>query len=55
MPQTVCALLIATDAARLAVFASDRSRPLTHIQRARIVLHSAERPNVKDVARRGGR
>ena len=34
MAQTVCVLLDATDAARLAVMASDRYRPLKHIQRA---------------------
>jgi len=43
MAQTVCVLLDATDAARLAAIASDRSRPLKHTQRARVVLLSAER------------
>ena len=52
MAQTVCVLLDATDAARLAAIASDRFRPLKHIQRARIVLLSAERLSVQDVARR---
>ncbi|KAB1077266.1 helix-turn-helix domain-containing protein [Methylobacterium soli] len=54
MAQTVCVLLDITDAARLAAIASDRSRPLKHIQRARIVLLSAERLSVQDVARRAG-
>jgi hypothetical protein len=54
MAQTVCVLLDTSDAARLAAIASDRSRPLRHIQRARIVLLSAERLNVQDVARRAG-
>ena len=51
MAQTVCVLLDATDAARLAVIASDRARPLKHIQRVRMVLLSAERLSFQDVAR----
>ncbi len=47
MAQTVCVLLAATDAVRLVAIASDRSRPLKHIQRARIVLLSAERLSVR--------
>ena len=43
MAQTVCVLLDATGAARLAAIASDRSRSLRHTQRGRIVLLSAER------------
>ncbi|SFM87985.1 Homeodomain-like domain-containing protein [Methylobacterium pseudosasicola] len=54
MAQTVCVLLDATDVARLVAIASDRCRPLKHIQRARIVPLSAERLNVQDVARRAG-
>jgi len=54
MSQTVCVLLDATDAARLAAIASDRSRQLKHTKRARIVLLSAERFCVQDVARRAG-
>lgn len=54
MAQTVCVLLDATGAARLAAIASDRSRPLKHTQRAHIVLLSAERLSVQDVARRAG-
>ena len=54
MAQTVCVLLDASDAARLVAIASDRSRPLKHTQRARIVLLSAERFCVQDVARRAG-
>ncbi len=38
----------------LAAIASDRSRPLKHTQRAHIVLLSAERLSVQDVARRAG-
>ena len=54
MVQTVCLLLTPTDAQRLAEIASNHSRPLKHIQRARIVLLSAERLRVQNVARRAG-
>ncbi len=50
MAQTVCVLLDASDAARLDAI----SRPLKHTQRARIILLSAERLSVQDVARRAG-
>ena len=42
------------DRSRLMVIAGDRSRPLKHIQRARIVLYSAQRLPVKQVALRAG-
>ena len=42
----------AEDRARLAAVAGDRRRPLKHVQRARIVLHSADRLSVAEVARR---
>jgi hypothetical protein len=45
-------LVIAEERARLAAIAGDRSRPLKHVRRARIVLHSADRPSVVEVARR---
>ncbi len=45
---------IASGWRRLEAIASDRSRPLKHIQRANIVLHSAERLAVLEVARRAG-
>ena len=54
MAQTVCVIPDATDTARLAAIADDRSRPLKHIQRARIVLLSAERLSVQNVARQAG-
>ncbi|APT33495.1 hypothetical protein MCBMB27_04204 [Methylobacterium phyllosphaerae] len=54
MAQTLCAPHDATDAARLVAIARDRSRRLKHIQRARIVLLSAERMSAQDVARRAG-
>ena len=52
MAQTVSLIVSPDDHARLAAIASDRSRPLKHIQRARIVLLSAERLPVLEVARR---
>jgi len=54
MAQTVCVLIGAEDRARLAAILGDRSRPLKHVQRARIVLLSAERLPVLEVARRAG-
>ncbi len=44
----------ADERARLAAVVGDRSRPLKHVQRARIVLFSAERLPVLEVARRAG-
>jgi transposase len=54
MSQTVSIILCGEDRKRLEAVASDRSRPLKHIQRARIVLHSADRLSVLEVARRTG-
>lgn len=54
MAQTVNILLGDEDRKRLDAIASDRSRPLKHIQRAKIILHSAERLPVLEVARRAG-
>src|SRR5918997_4514706 len=54
MAQTVCVLLTSAEKARLAAILSDRSRPLKHIQRAKIVLLSAERLSVLEVAGRAG-
>jgi transposase len=54
MAQTVSVIVSAEDRARLAAIVSDRSRPLKHVQRARIVLHSADRLAALDVARRAG-
>ncbi len=44
----------AEDSSRLTAIVGDRSRPLKHVQRARIVLLSAERLPVLEVARRAG-
>ena len=54
MSQGVCVIVGAEDRARLAAVVGDRSRPLKHVQRARIVLLSAERLSVLAVARRTG-
>jgi transposase len=54
MAQTVCPLVSAADRARLAAIAADRNRPQKHAQRARIILTSAERLSVLEVARRSG-
>ena len=54
MAQTVSVIVSTEDGARLAAIIGDRSRPLKHIQRARIVSFSAERLPVLEVARRAG-
>ena len=54
MAQTVCVLLDDTTTSQLAGIASDRSLPLKHILRARIVKLLAARLSVQDVARRAG-
>lgn len=51
MAQTVSIIINTEDRERLAAVAGDRSRPLKHVQRARIVLLSAERLTVQEVAR----
>ncbi|KQO70645.1 IS630 family transposase [Methylobacterium sp. Leaf88] len=54
MAQTVCVLLDEAARARLTSIICDRSRPFKHVQRAPIVLLSAERLSVLEVARRAG-
>jgi len=54
MAQTVCVIVSAEDRARLAAIIGDRSRPLKHVQRARIVLHSADRLPALEISRRAG-
>ena len=54
MAQTVCVLLDEADRSRLIEIAAARSRPLTPVLRARIVLLSAERRSVLEVAREAG-
>jgi hypothetical protein len=47
-------IVSAEDRARLATIIDDRNRPLKHIQRAQIILFSADRLPVLQVARRVG-
>ena len=54
MAQTVCSFLSAGDRQRLAAIVTDRNRPQKHVARAWIILHSAERLGVAEVARRAG-
>ena len=51
MAQDVCVLVNAEDRVRLAAIAGDRSRPHKHVLRARIILQSADRLPVLNVAR----
>jgi len=50
MAQTVSILVSPADRARLTAILGDRNRPLKHIQRAKIVLFSADRLPVLEVA-----
>ena len=54
MAQTVSIVLDSEDRKQLETIAVDRSRPLKHIQRAKIVLFSADRLPVLEVTRRAG-
>ena len=54
MAQDICVIVGAVDRARLAAVVGDRRRPLKHVQRARVVLASANRSPVAEVARRAG-
>ena len=54
MAHMVCPLISAEDRARLATIAADRNRPQKHAARARIILASADRLDVAEVARRAG-
>ena len=54
MAQMVCPWVSAADRQRLAAILADRNRPQKHVARARIILHSAERLEVAEVARRAG-
>ncbi len=49
MAQDVCVIVGAEDRACLAAVVGDRRRPLKHVQRARIVLASANRSPVAEV------
>jgi hypothetical protein len=52
MAQNVCPLVSAEDRARLEAVVADRSRAQKHVARARIILGSADRLTVAEVARR---
>jgi len=54
MAQTVCILLSSEDRLRLAAVIGDRNSSQKHALRAKIVLYSAERRSVFDVARLSG-
>ena len=54
MAQEVCVIVGMEDRARLVAIINDRNRPLKHIQRAHIILFSADRLPVLQVARRAG-
>lgn len=54
MAQTVAVIVSVEDRARCAAIIGDRSRLLKHMQRARIILHSAERLPALEVPRRAG-
>lgn len=50
MAQTVCVLLSALDRLRLEAIATDRNQPRKHVERARVVLLSANGRRVQQVA-----
>jgi Homeodomain-like domain len=52
--QIVCPLVSAEDRARLQAIVADRNRAQKHVARARIILGSAERLSVAEVAKRAG-
>ena len=54
MAQTVCPLGLGCVRQRLAAVLADRNRPQKHVARARVILASAERLDVAEVARRAG-
>src|SRR5215469_11685503 len=54
MAQTVCVVLSTVEREQLAAIAADRSRPRKHVERARIVLASADRHSAQQVAQRVG-
>ena len=50
MAQTVCVIVSAAPREQLAAIATDRNRPRKHVERARIVPASADRPSPHQVA-----
>jgi hypothetical protein len=53
-PQVVCPWVSAANRQRLATVVADRNRPQKHVARVQIILASAERLDVAEVARRAG-
>jgi len=54
MAQSVCLVVSAGDRARLEASVADRNRPRKHVARARLVLLSADRPDVAAMGRQAG-
>ena len=54
MAQQVCVVLSTTERELLAAIAGDRNRPRKHVERARILLASADRVSAQQVAHRIG-
>ena len=54
MAQQVCVVLSPVEREQLAAIAADRNRPRKHVERARIVLASADRHSAQQVAQRVG-
>jgi hypothetical protein len=50
MAQTVCVVLNTAEREQLAAIVADRNRPRKHVERARIVLASADRGSAQQVA-----
>ena len=50
MAQQVCVVLSAAEREQLAVITADRNRPRKHVERARIVLASADREPAQRIA-----
>jgi hypothetical protein len=50
MAQQVCVVLSIAERKQLAAIAADRNRPRKHVERARIVLASADRHSAQRVA-----
>ena len=54
MAQQVCVVLSTAERERLAAIAADRNRPRKHVERARIVLASADRASAQRIAQSVG-
>ena len=50
MAQTICVIISTADRERLQAIVGDRNRPQKHVERARIVLGSADREPAQRVA-----